>query len=427
MLGLELGLSQSRRPISWWPSGATMAADFTRHQAIINGTAIAPKSLLNTVRDSTKYAAHPDGVLQLFQANEPAITGKGLLVWEGVSNLALWSEDFTQSPWAGANITLTPGASDGPRGPGTMTKQASTASGGTVFSQSRPATATTHTFSVVAQKGSGASQYNKFGVWNGTANAWAALASLNYDTGTFTATTGTGRAVDLGNNTYRIEVASIPVNIGDVLTFYPGMTGVVTAPGDHNFIDMAQFETGTQAGPYTPATDVSLPSKADNITLAQSGILPFSGFNPNEGTFLIAWSDVDEITGAEAPYIFEISDGSLNNRWFLQITDLSFWLRLKSQVSGIVTDGPTYTSSPGPLSNGTHKIAISYNAMTGRLAMSVDGSAVTATNLPMATGITQFRLGSSLAGQHLNGNINSLAYIPNAMADALLPAQSASQ
>ncbi len=407
---------------------AAMRADFTGGLSWVDDNPARVTDMINLVRPSTKSWINHDRTIVSAGPNQPLLSDAGILVWDAVENMALWSEDFTQSPWAGANITLTPGAADGPRGPGTMTKQASTAAGGTVFLQSTVASTNTHTFSVVVKKGSGATEFNRFGIWNvsdGPQGSWAALSTLDYDTGVLSVQYGTGRAIDLGNETYRVEVMSLPVNLGDILIFYPGMTGIQTNGVEYCFIDTAQFEAGLRAGPYTKTAGTPGFSGADEIVLAQDGVLPFAGFNPNAVTLLLEWSDVDEITGASAPYLFEISDGSLNNRWFLQITDLSFWLRLKSQIAGVVTDGPTFTSAPGALSNGTHKVAISYDGALGRMAMSVDGGAVSAVNLSLPAGLTQFRLGSSMVGQtYLNGHIAALIGFDAPVLDAELPALS---
>jgi hypothetical protein len=268
MIGLSLGLTRLAGHNAWWPAGASMAADFDQNRAMLNGVATSMDTLLSTLRSSTAYAAQQDNTLSQFGANQPRITNAGLTIEPAATNLALQSEDYSQAVWNKTNLTVTAGASDGPRGVGTMTRVEAAATANTSLNQTGIiADSTSQTFSITIKKGSGAVDANRFFLRNVTTATDIGKALVDYNLGTVSSTIGAVTLKDLGNQTYLLSITAIAgITIGDTLQLFACFAGAGETAGEYAYIDMVQLEAGATATSYMPTTTGAATRAADDVT-----------------------------------------------------------------------------------------------------------------------------------------------------------------
>ncbi|MCR6673606.1 hypothetical protein [Devosia ginsengisoli] len=84
---MHIGINLWTTPSTWWPSGASYAADFAGDRYMRDGEPVAANAAFGLVRGSTKYAADGSGSFVPFGANIAARTDLGLLVEPASSNM----------------------------------------------------------------------------------------------------------------------------------------------------------------------------------------------------------------------------------------------------------------------------------------------------------------------------------------------------
>ena len=94
-----------RSGASWAIPGASLDLDFVHARAARSGVPLALAGLLANSNASGGYVTFADGHVALVPANTPRISDLGLLCEMSSINLALWSNDFTQSAWTKSSVT----------------------------------------------------------------------------------------------------------------------------------------------------------------------------------------------------------------------------------------------------------------------------------------------------------------------------------
>jgi len=252
----------------------------------------APDQVLDAVtghvatfsRASTKTALDANGAVRIVPYGLPAfqwsldpVSGlmtPGVLLEDTRTNLLLRSQEFDNATWNRTNVTVTANAVTAPDGSLTADKVAATATAVTVMNQPGiVATATAHTYSLYVKQGSGATAAASFALYNGTTSATVAGGSLNYATGVFTVTTGTGTVTALVNGWYRLTLtATAGITIGNSLLAYVCFLGGAATAGDYAYVWGGQCEAGAFASSYIPTTTVAVTRSADALSFAFNGL-----------------------------------------------------------------------------------------------------------------------------------------------------------
>lgn len=94
-----------RSSASWAIPGASLDLDFTHARAALSGVPAPLAGLLSNTNSTGGYVAWADGHVSLVAANTPRLSDLGLLCEMSSTNLALWSNDFTQSAWTKSSVT----------------------------------------------------------------------------------------------------------------------------------------------------------------------------------------------------------------------------------------------------------------------------------------------------------------------------------
>lgn len=94
-----------RSSAPWAMSGASLDLDFTHARAALSGVPAPLIGLLSNSNSSGGYVTWADGHASPVPANTPRMSDLGLLCEMASINLALWSNDFTQSAWTKTSVT----------------------------------------------------------------------------------------------------------------------------------------------------------------------------------------------------------------------------------------------------------------------------------------------------------------------------------
>lgn len=223
--------------------------DFT-HSRGSTATRVAASGLIETVASGVPRLDYPlvGGVVQ---------TCPALLLEPSRTNIALYSEDFTNAAWIKQRTTITGNQAVSPDGSVTADKVTGTGTGASYFYDGfSVSSGTVYTISIFAKK---------INVDNFYINNFSQAGSITFDlsdgtidssaSGTFS----NGKIKNYGNDWYRLSVqytasATASVNIG----FYGQ-----NYSGDGAFAWGAQIETGSYATSYIPTTNSSVTRSAD--------------------------------------------------------------------------------------------------------------------------------------------------------------------
>lgn len=326
-LKLDKGLSIPGRAVTGggqmsWARDAYHAWDFLNDQARFAGVYKGP--LANTPNWSytrsqtpTAYAQNAAGVLIPFATGVLRRTDKGVLIEGARTNLCLRSQDFDNASWVKNNCTVTADQFAAPDGTTTADKieGAAGAGSGCQNYQAWTATATSFVYSVFVHQGSGATDANKAIVRNNTTATTLAAGTIDYSTGVFTQSTGTGALVQaLGNGWWRV---CLPVSSGvtatDVIRVYAGFSGVAETPGEYCYAWGAQIEAGvTFPSSYIPTTTASASRAADALV-----VTGLSGFD-YPLTLFAEWERYVDPGAVTIP--FQVDGGTNNDRACIEET-----------------------------------------------------------------------------------------------------------
>lgn len=172
-----------------------------------------------------------------------------------LSNLALYSQDFDNAAWQKTNVTVTANAVVAPDGTTTADKiEATTAAATTLLQNVGVINATSVTFSFYGKQGSGATDANKFDVYNVTTASDLAVFNVNWSTGVVTVTLGAASttSTDVGNGWWRITATvTTGITSGNSLRVYPAFIGGTETANEFSYLWGAQLVPGSTAQTYT--------------------------------------------------------------------------------------------------------------------------------------------------------------------------------
>ena len=325
-------------------------------------------------RASTATRVNASGLIETVASNVPRLDYLGstcprLLLEPQRTNLATWSEDFTNADWNKLNTTVTGNsvaAPDGTTTADTMTDD--TTNQAHVVYEIKAIRTVGTAFSVFMKKGT--LDYGYIGTVQST--EFFAGATINLTNGTVTetalgtSTTATVTVNALANGWYRVILQTNVLDGG--LAFGPSNGSALSGTYKENIYTGtgsgtiyawgAQLEDAAYASSYIPTTTAAVTRLAE--ACSKTGISSLIG--QTEGT--IYAEIVRTQSTANDAFWINISDNSVNNWIFLgsEGTYGRFYVR----ASNTVAIDQVYA-----LSVGTHKLAIAYKS--GSIVGYVDG------------------------------------------------------
>jgi hypothetical protein len=195
-------------------------------------------------------------------------------------NLLTFTEEFDNAAWAKTNSTITANSTAAPDGTmtaDTLTAGAGAGSGQQIYQALTTIGAGSFVYSVYVKQGSGATDSNKFVVYNQTASLTFASITVDYSTGVVTQTVGTGATMTaVGNGWWRVVIPfTSTATLGNSIRFFVGSSGSVETPGEFIYAWGAQVESGSAPTDYTRNFGGLFPPRFDYdpVTRAPRGLL----------------------------------------------------------------------------------------------------------------------------------------------------------
>jgi hypothetical protein len=345
------------------------------------------------------------------------LAARGLLVEETRTNLATYSEDFTNWSSGGGGTTVNANGAIAPSGVQTADEIVASASNA---SRNRAATTTIvaqHTLSFWVRSGTATAL--RFGLNNGS---WiAATTAVVSGSGSITGTdlmTMTG--LTTGWTKVTLTTSSSVAAGTTTIYFYPGPSSQTA--GDSVYVWGAQLEAGAFATSYIPTAASTVTRNADVASVATSQF-PYSA---SEGTVVVSAASV--LTGGAAgaaQYSMDDGNGGYDNYRVMYynyvVGDLI--VQENNNSNNFVANTTILNGASNTLFTG--KAAYAY--ATGSAAASVNGAAATtlSTSGSPTPGLTRLGIGAdygpsssgSVAGQQW---IRQITYIPRRLTNAEL-------
>lgn len=373
--------------------------------------------IVTFTRASAALYTNSAGTLTTAAINAPRIdydpatlAVRGLLIEEQRTNLLLWSQQHDNAAWAKTRATVTADAATAPDGTLTMDKlvEDSTAANSHFIAQLITAADVVHTYSFFAKAGE---RSRIDAVINGSTNY---SAGFDLSAGTVVAglvvgpTASTGaKIVALGGGIYRCTVsqnAAAGTALQARVYLTDGASATYNGDGTSGaYVWGEQFEAGSFATSYMGETTTAAVTRAADVATINT-LAPW--FNASEGTI---YAEFQSFATAGFPGIYNISDGTNNNRFNMFEDGSNGFLTFRELVSGTQQG----IASAGSTRNTVVKIASAYSS-TG-VELSVGGAAaVTNANTTHATGLNKVALGASADSttNFMNGWLRKLTYYP---------------
>ena len=365
-----------------------------------------------------------NGLLQTSANNIPRIeydaagAVKGLLIEEARTNVALYSEDFTQGYWeAYGAVTTTGNVAVAPDGNLTADRIAA-----------KSASATNGAFTLAAVPTGGCvSVFAKADTvdWLGFGQAgscWAYFDLANGVTGNKSTTVGYTSITAYPNGWYLCQAWGITISWSRVL-FSPKPTegngdpwgNVTNAIGDSVFLWGAQFEAGAFPTSYIPTSGASATRAVDLAEIPTSAF----GYNSGAGTVVVEF-DTKKPSG-QGYGSFALSDNTASNR-VIHATNLSG----VSQTAYVATSNVGQVNmSAGNYDASSGFAKFSLAVKENNFGASLNGaSTVTDILGTLSPEISTLGLGYFYPGAPstnlINGHIKSIQYYPRRLTNAQL-------
>lgn len=365
---------------------------------------------------ATDYTKNDGGLFPpRFDYDPVTLAAKGLLIEEQRTNLLTYSEYFDNAAWTKGGATISADSASSPDGNNNADRLVEDTSTGDhrTFQGASFTSGTAYTFSVYAK----ASGRNLLQLANTMAGGFTSTFDLTAGTITNTSS-GTATITNAGNGWYRCSVSNTSgftgVSNNQIRLVDTGTNTSYTGNGTSGaFIWGAQLEAGSFATSYIPTVASQVTRSADVASV--NTLSPW--FNASSGSF---YAEAD-ITGAPASNrLFEVHDGTDNNRLFTYTVNSSNSTRFHGVAAGASTEAIAASSSP--TSGVPFKTAGAFTA--GEYAVCYNGGTVaTAAPAALPTGLSAMVLGARRSGaQVLNGHLRRLTFYPRRLSNAELQA-----
>jgi len=304
----------------------------------------------------------------------------GYLAEPAATYLAMRSTEMDNgSYWLTTNVTITPAAAIGIDGALSMFKVETVATTTTNFQRTATATASTGEYTIRVKKGSGATDANRFAVYNNTTAADLASLTINYDTGVVTQGVGSGAtATAIGHD--GIWELRIPITSGmsasDTMVFYACHGGAPGTAGQYAYVGFPDVADKPNLA-HIPTEGSNVPTVAGGLIMdltAHDDIVNPQGFTvvcAFDGDVMLRTSGLDQVifsAGVSPSDIIYISHQPFGEMRFI-----------------VRAGGVTLASmSIGDIAAGRNVVAASFQA--GQCLASLTGNAAvvaaTASSLP---------------------------------------------
>ena len=345
---------------------------------------------------------------------------KGLLVEEARTNLVLNSADFTQASWTKFNLNTsgTPAWSNVAVSPdGTQTAEkliANTTNAAHWVGGSATITnGVAYTVSAYVKSGADAGDYTFASLYDCNASTYIIV---NLTSGAFVSGTASTYAITpVGNGWYRLSVtatASSTTGYARVYLYDGTNTNFVGNDAKGIYAWGVQLELGSFATSYIPTGAATATRNADVATVSTQAFPA----NNTEGSIVVAY---DRIGIKRYSRLFTLGNAAET----YQLSGINY--DVGNENSYIVSPASSSTKVAGsvPAVGTTNKLGFAFKS--GDSAVSLNSAAAVADTLVFTMVNEALYLGiAPVSGQHLNGHIRQITYLPRRLTNAELVTRS---
>lgn len=399
--------------LQWFKSSAYLAdgispsliMDFKNNRYYSNGSARALSDLLTFTRASTATYIR-NGIVYNAAVNEARIGTNGLLMEISRTNLVPYSQQL--DTWSKTLTSVTADTTTAPDGTTTAEKVIATAVSASHYmyrSSISCTAASTYTLSVFAKAG----EYSNLTLFLPITSYVGVqrMAWFNLSTGTVGATESgvTARIQALANGWYRCSISATADTTSSgapgfaLGTETAGVNEIFTGDGSSGlYLWGAQLEAGTQMSSYIPTTTAAVTRSADeaiSTTVAEygGGSGAQNWFLHSAGTALFKYY-FDVIQSANDTTNFTIGSGIAGNYITSWENKATGYPTIRYSEATVQID---VTAASGLRTNADNIGAIAYAANNGAVAFNGGAPTTDATVTIVASGMTQFNIGSATA------------------------------
>jgi hypothetical protein len=391
------------------------------------GSAVTPyiqSPSVFTSRASSGTYVGGNGLIQTATTNEArydhdpiSLIGKGLLLEEARTNLALRSEEFDNASWLKTNSTVTADGAISPDGTMDAYKIVSnSALLGFIVQSVSQTTATSYTWSVFAKAGEYSFCQLRI---TGTVVPSITRAYFNLATGTTTTTTNcTASITAFGNGWYKCSITYTTISAATALPRFYGQVDDADTVSDGTsgiYIWGAQMEAGAFATSYIPTTTATVTRAADISTSVATSVFESSWYRQDEGTVFVRAATFS--TGTTLTHA--ISDGTFNESMYANFSGGNGF-RGANVLDAGVPQATSISSFTGLVASDGVNDALAFQA--NNFGESLNGLATRTDNTGTIPTVDRLFIGSSWAGtgSFLNGTIRRLTYWPTRLGNEVL-------
>jgi hypothetical protein len=344
-----------------------------------------------------------------FDTDPVTLAPRGLLIEETRTNILLQSASYGASTALNLCTATVDGAVTAPDGTAGAYLVTATGSGDVYAEKSATVTANaTVAGSIFLKRGTSATvSFRTIFVGGATVDK---VSSYNFDTDTLSAASGVTMAREAFGNGW-VRVAATLTDTGSNTTYLhrinPGNSGATV------YVWGAQAEVGAAATSYIPTTGSTAARQPDVCSTPTTG-----WFEDSAGSIYGACQLSQDTT---ALVVWQISDGTTNNRHVARVTTATGFVDLTSVVSG--SNQATFSLAVTPGMTIGSAFAYGVNDFAG----SFNGAAIgtdTAGSVP--AGMTSLHVGGTATTEQLNGWVRAIRYYPRRLTNAQLVALSGS-
>jgi hypothetical protein len=349
-----------------------------------------------------------------FDYDPVTLAPRGLLIEEARTNLALYSQDFSNASWAKSSATVTSDTTAAPDGTTTADTLVSSSSTSGVVERSVTFTGDGDKAVSIFLK-AGTSTLTYFFIRDTTVPATRGRAVITWAGGVPSATADSGGTIqgvdNFGNGWYRIRLlaSSVVAANSNAFRIQPDV-----AVGTNSVIAWgAQAENGAFATSYIPTVASTVSRSADVATMTGTNFSTW--YNQSEGTFVAEAQSTISLINQNS--VYSASDNTQNNRIVSTISPESHGAVVTGGVLQANLDAGT------PTAGSITKIA--FATRVNDFAVSLNGGTiVTDTSGTMPT-VSRLILGANGEGSaaFLNGHLRAIAYyntrLPNTQLQTL--------
>lgn len=413
-------------------SGSTATIDNVSIREVTNQS-----SDFTFARSTTATRVNEQGLIEDVAANLPRIdytdgTNNGCLLLEPQStNIITYSEDFSQWTNTGSETTDTANALISPSGLLNATKlqEANSNFGYHRLTNSITASSNTdYSLSFFAKKGT--ISYVQLLLLN-TSNSSASSKVFDLENGVvgetilYNGTLSDSKIEDFGNGWYRCSIVAqltttpntFRINLANAATGNTTNLGMVQYTGNSNgniYIWGAQLEELSFPTSYIPTSGSTVTRNADACTEAGNTDL----IESSEG---VLYAEISALADSLNYRFISISDGTSNNRIYLQYSNASNQIQVSILVGGVQSYGATHNLSSSIVFN---KIAVKWKL--NDFSLYVNGVEVSTSNSNItfpANTLNKINFTNETATIFdFEGKVKSLAVFKEALTDAQLTA-----